>query len=87
MTRREFLLAALRRAWADASSVAAEARAIHRALSRGWITDELAAEWTLQAGILTAPPIAPQPDHWATAALAYRRDKYGAGGILEQGLA
>jgi hypothetical protein len=54
MSRREFLLVQLRAAWASASAVAAEAHAIHRLLSRGWISDELAATWALQAGIIEA---------------------------------
>ncbi len=82
---RDVLLAHLRVAWLSAAVDVAEARAIYRALDRNWITCAAAATWAIGSGILCPPPAV--PDYWRQAAAQYRRDRYGAGSILEQGSA
>jgi hypothetical protein len=82
MTNREWLLAALAYTYADAAAVAVEARAIQGALERNFVTADVAAAWALAEGIIAPLPVT--LDYWAEAAVAYRRDRYGAGGLLEQ---
>jgi len=82
--RRAWLLLALHRSYVHARETANEARGVYVALDRRMIGTECAAWWALEAGVLEPPP--PRaPDHWAEAALEWRRERYGRNGLLEGG--
>jgi len=84
--RRAWLLLQLNRAYFDALERANEARGIFDALDRRMIGPECAAWWALQAGALEPEPArSSAQDHWAEAALEWRRQKYGLNGLLEGG--
>lgn len=77
---RAWLLGELRCSQIKAQATANEAEAIHLSLERQWIGCNTAATWGLMTGVLTPAP--PPMDHWAEAAIEYRRQRWGATDII-----